>query len=101
MKNDIKNIISQILICLFASGLSACGLPPLPAGGPTHAPYIVSVTPQPGATLSEWPVFELRFSEPVLESSVTADSLFIMNRPDYAGYDETDWITLYKDVKNQ
>jgi hypothetical protein len=64
-----------------------------------NTPFVVSVTPQAGSTLTAWPVIELVFSEPILETSVTSNSLFIVDKSIYAEYGASEWMTLYDDVR--
>lgn len=95
MKNAWILISSIVIVVL----LSACGLPPLPSEFGSR-PHVVSVTPGPDSALTEWPVVDLEFSESILMESVTPRSLFVMNKADYEAYDESDWVTLYNDVKD-
>lgn len=97
----MRNKLVALIVSIFM-WVSACGLPPIPAGVGvgTNAPYVVSVTPQAGSTLTDWPVIEIIFSEPVLESSVNSNSLFIIGKSDYAEYDASEWMTLYDDVRD-
>lgn len=95
----MKNSWIRILSALAVLEAAACGLPPLPAGTQGR-PHVVAAFPENGSSVTEWPVVEIEFSEPVLKESVTPYSLFVMNRADYDAYDEADWVNLYKDVKD-
>jgi len=90
-------IISIYIIILFA--LTACGLKGIQVTDVTNESfYVLSVLPESGSEIGTDSNITLGFSKPVLEESVTIQSLFILEKSVYDEYDLSDWDDLYDDV---
>lgn len=85
-----------ILLSVACSSVSALDL----QSAASKQPYVLDVTPQTGANLTQVESVDLHFSAPLLDSTVTPNTVFILKKEVYASYNADEWNDLYKDVKN-
>lgn len=63
-------------------------------------PYVLSVTPEEGSEISDIELVDLYFSRPLLVSTISQDTVFIVSREIYETYPEDEWDGLADDVRD-
>lgn len=101
-KSDRCNAISRIPCFLLLSSLFvSCAPTPLTRlSAATQQPYVLSVTPAAGSEISDAERIDLHFSRPLLPSTVTQNTVFIVSQDIYETYQEDEWDDLADDVQD-
>src|SRR3989339_312661 len=93
----MKIICSVLIVCLVV--FVSCGLQRREHDLASEKQfYILSVSPTEGSKITGETTISLNFSEPVWETTIARDSLFVITKSQYEVYTNQDWNDLYEAV---